>query len=670
MSPTDQKTLNQDTEAGARSDKDALKELRVLLLGDGIDQLEDQVDNMQGSLDKVEHTLYDPQELLNQLVPIGADLIAREITESRDKMCEALMPIIDQLIYERGQQDRDSMGEAIALALPAAIANQINASPESIARALGPEVSAAIREQVNLKRGAIAEAIAAEMGEAVQRQIEIDRNAMVDALYPIIGGTINKYMQEVINEINDKVSNSLSPEGIKRKIRARMQGVSEAELILRESSSFSTRAVFLIHKESGLVIAEVQGDKSERLESDMLAGMLTAIRSFAADCVIASDGGSELNEIEYGSSRILLEVAGYCYIAVIASGDVPKSYLQNLRNIFGDLVQDYRTEIFEFEGDLGTIPGAVASELSNLIESGASGDQEDKASSPILFWLLGGIVAVIAGIFSFTTYQNHRVNQLETAAVESVAKDPTLGLYSLTAALEGDRMVMRGRVPSENLRALAEHRVATAVGTIDEGIEVDNQVRAVNVPPNPTAVAAEVYRTVRVLNQRDGVSLEPAYRLRYDPKSDTTQGEVTVNGKVGTVPVQEVRSAIAAIPGVDQVVTNLEPVTPKIGTRLYFAIGSANVVAIDRQVKLAPVFALLERSPQMRVKVIGYSPDDETGGSQTLALERARLVRQDLIERGIAPSRLQAEGRLGIPQDVTATSPDWAGRCVIFQAIP
>ena len=93
------------------------------------------------------------------------------------------------------------------------------------------------------------------------------------------------------------------------------------------------------------------------------------------------------------------------------------------------------------------------------------------------------------------------------------------------------------------------------------------------------------------------------------------------------------------------------------------------MVALDRQVKLNPLVKLLERSPQVRLKIIGYSPAGETGGGQALALERSRLVRQDLIERGIDPTRLEAEGRVGQPADVTAESPDWAGRCVVFEAI-
>jgi hypothetical protein len=45
-----------------------------------------------------------------------------------------------------------------------------------------------------------------------------------------------------------------------RKIRAKTQGVSEAELIFQSAMPSVVKAAFLIHKESGLVIAETQAD--------------------------------------------------------------------------------------------------------------------------------------------------------------------------------------------------------------------------------------------------------------------------------------------------------------------------------------------------------------------------------------------------------------------------
>jgi len=124
--------------------------------------------------------------------------------------------------------------------------------------ALGAAISIAIAEQINLDSEEFATAIAPAMGEAIQKQIELEKDKIVDALYPVIGNTIAKYMGETIQAINEQIENTLSFEGIQRKIRARLQGVSEAELIVKQSISFIPQAIFLIHKASGLVIYDIQ----------------------------------------------------------------------------------------------------------------------------------------------------------------------------------------------------------------------------------------------------------------------------------------------------------------------------------------------------------------------------------------------------------------------------
>ncbi len=63
----------------------------------------------------------------------------------------------------------------------------------------------------------------------------------------VIGSTIAKYIAEVIRSINEKMENALSIEGITRKIRAKIQGTSEAELILKEVTPFQVRAMLLFY---------------------------------------------------------------------------------------------------------------------------------------------------------------------------------------------------------------------------------------------------------------------------------------------------------------------------------------------------------------------------------------------------------------------------------------
>ncbi|HEY9709799.1 MAG TPA: hypothetical protein V6D48_16450, partial [Oculatellaceae cyanobacterium] len=284
-------------------------------------------------LESLEHQIYEPTELTNLLLPLIAEILTLKVAESRQEIAQAIGPVVDEMIQHRAQEDLVALGSALAPVLSEAVVQQVTNSPGDLAKALGPE-----------------------MGTAIKEQITLERDAMVDALYPVIGSTVSKYFAEVIRAINRKVESTFSLEGISRKIRAKMQGVSEAELILREAMPFTVQAIFLIHKASGLVISEVQPLDTQRLESEMVAGMLTAIRSFVNDCIAQSGDVSEIDQIEYGNSKIILEVAGYCYLAVVIQGEHPTSFIQQMRKTLVAIVQRHSKSIELFDGDPSNVP--------------------------------------------------------------------------------------------------------------------------------------------------------------------------------------------------------------------------------------------------------------------------------------------------------------------------
>ncbi|NEO01250.1 MAG: hypothetical protein F6K50_39340, partial [Moorea sp. SIO3I7] len=287
---------NQDLQS--KSDHDTSQELdtlaeilQELVISPEMAEFRDQIERLAQRQGRLEHRIYQPQELINLLLPVMAKLLDLTVAQFSTSVTDSLTPIIDEVIDHRTQQDKVCVGEAIAPAVPIAISSRIMECPEEVGFAIAPEMAAAIRQQ-----------------------IIIERDAMVNALYPVIGSTISTYLAEEIRAINEKLENALSVEAIKRKIRAKVQGVSEAELLFREVMLFRARAIFLIHKDSGLVIAEVQPSDSQHLESDMVAGMLTAIRSFVNDCIAQSGDVAEIDAIDYGTSKIILEVEGYCYL--------------------------------------------------------------------------------------------------------------------------------------------------------------------------------------------------------------------------------------------------------------------------------------------------------------------------------------------------------------------
>jgi outer membrane protein OmpA-like peptidoglycan-associated protein len=610
-----------------------LEKLQALLLGPELADLNDSAGDLRQQVAKLNHQIYDPTALMTLLMPWVAELLSRKIKDSEQDMVQAIAPIIDQIIHDRIQQDQGRMSDAISPVLPSAIHQQVRLSPEKMATALAPSI-----------------------GQAIKEQIEIESDSIVDALYPIIGGTIAKYMAETLKAINTQIEEAVSPKGIQRKIRAKLQGVSEAELILKDAVPFAIQAAFLIHKTSGLVIAEVQRSDEQRLESDMLGGMLTAIRSFVNDCIFSADAASELDEIDYGMSKIILEVAGYCYLAIVVKGEPPKQFSTQIRQLLGKMVSENGAAIAQFDGDPAIIPQTVPDQLDELIGiefQSADTEGSNKTISPVM--LIGiGLVSIIALPWGFLHYRHTVHQQAETAVITALSKTPELAVYRLAAIVDQDKLKLTGDLPNTLLRQKAEKIAQTAVPTW----QLKNEIVAVEVPPDPVLTAAEVNRTTQALNQMEGVKIIAQYKT----------GSVKIDGIVNKpADAHAIAQSFQQIPGVKTISSEVEVQPLRIDTRFYFEPASAMISPVDRGYKVQQAIVFLQQYPHRKLKLIGYSnPQSSDFETQTLALERAKSVRDTLIQQGVDPSRLQVVGASQPAPDIDANQALWLSRCVIL----
>ncbi len=595
-------------------------------------------------------------ESLNNLIPLMIELLSVKVNDSQELILQTMIPFIDRAIQERSSQDLDKMSLAIARILPDAISQEIKIEPKSMGKAIAPELALSIEEQIRLDQDAISLALGSEMGKAIKAQIELEKDAMVDALYPVIGNTISKYLAEEIGRINQKIENSLSREGISRKIRAKMRGISEAELILQESIVCKVQAIFLIQKDSGLIICEVQPDKEHPLESDLVAGMLTAIRSFANDCIIS---GSELSEIDYGNFEILLEAAGYCYIAVVVSGQPQTEFRDRIRETLSKLVMQYGDKIENYQGDPATIPPSVKLVLKDLahIETDDTSEANQKKSAPILLWLIIIILASILlpwGIFRYRAVKAQRIR--EKVAVQ-LDDNPQLSVYRLQSQVDRKNITITGKVASNHLRNLAQEIVSEIAE--EEDLNLDNQIIAVDVPPDPTLTAQEVTRVSQLLNQLPGVGII----------SDYQDYRVTITGFIlDTVSTETVTSYISNIPGVQQVVFNVKQELPTLDTRIYFGSRKSEITNPTEADKIDSIKRFLQDYPTLNLKIIGHS--DSRGSNsfnQKLILERANTVYQTAIAQGIDANRLKIINEDLLPPDITPNQPLWLSRHVRFE---
>jgi hypothetical protein len=151
-----------------------------------------------------------------------------------------------------------------------------------------------------------------------------------------------------------------------------LQGIPPGELALRDALPFHVQEVFLIHRGSGLLLRHVSSDPTATQESDLISGMLTAVRDFATDA-FGRRPGEELDIIEYGGRRILIEAAEHVYLAVVGEGIEPTGFRAAMRDLIVDVENRYYLLLRSYEGD-ATPFAAVEPQLGALAVFGKEAD--------------------------------------------------------------------------------------------------------------------------------------------------------------------------------------------------------------------------------------------------------------------------------------------------------
>jgi hypothetical protein len=217
-----------------------------------------------------------------------------------------------------------------------------------------------LKEQTS-DRDALIAAITPILGDIIRQKIRDSRQEMIEALYPIIGETVIRAVTETIQDLRRRIDaqmrQSLRAGSLWRRIRARLTGVSESDLLLLDSLPFKVADIFLIHRETGLLLNHLSLAPAPTDDSDLVSGMLTAIRDFVHDA-FATEGDGELDEIQYSDDHfILIEAAQLVYLAVAIEGTQPTGFRAKLRERIIEINHHFEPELRYFDGDISPLAG-------------------------------------------------------------------------------------------------------------------------------------------------------------------------------------------------------------------------------------------------------------------------------------------------------------------------
>ena len=375
-----------------------MDELKKLLLGDELEQLK----KLETALKTLDLQSQDKETILARVMPLFDRILLKRLQSKDHKTIKILSDHLVQIITETSKNDSAGLSR-------------------SLQHVIGP---------------------------AISKEIDSNKNVMIDALYPIMGGMISKYVtqaiKELIDTINDKIEDGLSYDKYKRKIKSKLTGVSETELLLEESSDAIISSLFVIHKESGLLISEAHLENKEIDDPHMVASMASAIKDFINDWVQSHERHSEVQILSYGNATLYIESAGSVYIIAFLDAEPDYEQRSQINAFFASVVKEYATFFQKFDGDDSVDEIRILSDKMHDYLSAqktlSKVSKELSSHNPVKY------MAIVAGILCLIAVGYFLKEQYFEYILETKVKEGTG--YSVELSSKDDSVILEGRVTS------------------------------------------------------------------------------------------------------------------------------------------------------------------------------------------------------------------------------
>ncbi len=480
--------------------------------------------------------------------------------------------------------------------------------------------------------------------------------AIVDAIAPIMGPTIRqaiaRALQSMTEAFNHSLDESFSVRGIQWRFEAWRTGRPFAEVVLLHRLRYRVDQVFLIHRETGLLLHHAATSGAVVQDQHVLSGMLTAIQDYVRESFGASPD-QMLDQFHVGEWTVWIEQGSQAYLACVIRGTPPATLRDDVHDVLDRIHAEQAGALAAFDGDAAPFQ-AVQTHLEHCLQAHYESPQPP---SRLKLWILTGAVLLACLWWGWTAYQAHArwTHLLTQLKSEPGIVVTNAGLTWGTYHLEGLRDPL-AKDPSVLVRAA--------------GID----------PSIMTAQWAPFYALdPRLIVRRAEGMLDPPETIRFHMDGDT----LVATGSASTEWVKETRRLALLVPGVTQyrdadliTVTIPELLNQVNRTMISFASGSAMVEPEGRAALRALVDVLrsldqvvAHSGSRVRLVVIGLADNTGTPARNLqLSQQRAEAVAAILGGVHLGSSTTVTTGIGGSLDKREVPTIYTAGRVVTFHA--
>ena len=398
--------------------------------------------------------------------------------------------------------------------------------------------------------------------ESLKLSVERDPKFIADALFPIIGQAVRKAvahsLRGMVESLNHILERSFSWDSFMWRIEAARTGKSFGEIALMRSLRFRVEEVYLIHRETGLLLGHVAARGAVIQDTDLVSGMLTAVQDFVRDSFTPGKS-DELETMQVGEYTVWVLHGPLALIAGVVSGAAPP----DLRNIFQRTLErihaDFGPALQNFSGDAETLASAKP-----LLQACLLGSQAKVVRKSYRWvWPVTVLALLVFGMTFFHVRQQLRWNRY----VEHLRAEPGIILASEEShwnsfsavglrdplALDPDALLQRSGIDPEKVTSRWEPYssldpvFATARKLLNSRDAIEQQVIRFSVNSSklePSELAkVDVLAAQIVFLRRQALGIASTITVEITGHTDRT-GQETANALLSQHRAEEVRKAL------------------------------------------------------------------------------------------------------------------------------
>jgi len=339
---------------------------------------------MQDDYNKLKNLLL--QDEMDQLNTVTRILKNLEKKHRQEVLVDDFSKLITKILSKSIEDNHVELYATLEPILSKSVHNQLSRNDEEIQKILFPIISASI-----------------------DHQIQHEHDSLIDALYPRMGGMMKSYLRSSLSHwmhnLNDKIKNIFTLSQTPKKPKER-----------QEENSVPIDAVFLIHKDSTLLISDLYREKNPKISK---VEILTKVRSYLHTLNEDENQESAVNEIEYGDWFITVESGKYCYLAVLTSNhpstrnNLVRLLIKNrVTYVFKHLHDSSANNINTFNGDTRVLDmKGIKKTLSTLLEQQETPTKSFPWYSTLLLSILFLLPLGWYGNHAYLLYQDQQQEQ-------------------------------------------------------------------------------------------------------------------------------------------------------------------------------------------------------------------------------------------------------------------